>query len=83
MICLKRKAALNDQHRRTGVGKVSLYLVELHPDCWIAKTDGDPGRTIVEANAQRFKTAAAARGALTRARKYRPFLAARIVEVDR
>lgn len=59
------------------------YLVELHPGCWLAKGDGDPCRTLVEANAQRFKTEPAARGALTRARKYRPFKAARTVEVDR
>lgn len=54
------------------------HIVEIERGVWLAQWNGDPGRTLVIRNAQRFKGKSAAKGALTRARKYRPFEAARI-----
>jgi len=59
----------------------TVYIVELHENCWIAPISGDPGRTIVQNHAQHFKTESAAKAALTKARKYRPFKNARIYAV--
>jgi len=50
------------------------YIVELEPGVWICDVaEGDPGRTTVEANAQRFSLMADAYDALAGARFYRPF----------
>jgi len=57
------------------------WIVELQENCWIAPITGDPGRTIVQKHAQRFKTKSSAKAALTRARKYRPFENARIYAI--
>ncbi len=57
-----------------------MFIVELEQDVWIADWDGDPGRTCVESNAKRFRKRGPAGNALTAARKYRPFLNAKIVE---
>lgn len=63
---------------RTG----SAWIVELQPQVqmWIAPWIGDPGRTCVEASAKTFKTRAAAKVALARARRYSPFKSARIYQ---
>lgn len=60
----------------------SAWIVELQPQVrmWIAPWEGDPGRTCVESSAKRFKTVAAAKAALTRARRYSPFKEARIYD---
>jgi hypothetical protein len=58
------------------------YIVELEPGVWIAPWTGDPGRTLVEKNARKYSRRQDAKGALTQARKFRPFPHARIVEVD-
>lgn len=49
------------------------WLAKLSEGCWLAPWEGDPGRTIVEDNAQRYKTEGAAKAALTRARKRHTF----------
>lgn len=66
------------------------FIVELEPGCWLAYVHdlhgpwrGYPGFTCIESSAQRYKTEAAAKGALTRARRFRPFRMAKIVEVTR
>lgn len=53
-------------------------IVELEPRVWIADGRGDPPHTLLEENAKRFKTLVEAAKALTKARKYRPFLNASI-----
>ena len=45
------------------------WLAEISPGCWLAPWTGDPGRTVVEANATRYKTQGAANRALARARR--------------
>jgi hypothetical protein len=47
---------------------------------YLAPWRGDPGRTLVELNAKRFKTKAAAEIGLSKARDYRNFLSAEITE---
>ena len=54
------------------------YIVEIETGVWIAPWKGDPSRTLDRNNAQLFKGKSAAKGALTRARKYRPFQYAKI-----
>ena len=60
------------------------FVAELHEDFWLRNWGGDPGRTVVLANAQRYKTKGAALAALTRARKKYPYrkIKGRVVEVD-
>ena len=53
--------------------------VLLEKGVWVANWEGDPGRTIVEENAQEFNTMRKALNALKRARRYRPFINAEIV----
>lgn len=50
-----------------------MYIVELDKNVWLASWRGDPGRTIVKENAQKYKTKHGATAALVIARKYRPF----------
>lgn len=57
---------------------MSIWRVELEPDAWIAVWDGDPGRTLRADNAKLFVSRRAAEKALVAAKKYRPFVAARI-----
>ena len=56
-----------------------MYLVELEKGVFIADWEGDPGRTLKIENAQKFDEKSEADYKLTQARKYRPFLKARIV----
>ena len=63
---MKSRSSKIRPERPQGIGG---WLAEISPGCWLAPWSGDPGRTLVEANARRYKTAGAARGALTRARK--------------
>ena len=55
------------------------FIVEIEDKCWLAPWSGDPGRTVVEQNAQRFATEHAALMAMVEARTFRPFPSARIV----
>ncbi len=57
------------------------YIIELDEKCWIAPWDGDPGRTVVENSAKKYLFKEPAERALGKARKYRPFKNARIVEI--
>ena len=59
------------------------YIVLLEQECWLAPWSGDPGRTCVKGNAMKYKTIAKAAESLARARKWRPFSAAEIVEIGR
>ena len=45
------------------------WIAQISEGCWLAPWGGDPGRTIMRDNATRYKTAGAAKAALTRARK--------------
>ena len=54
------------------------HIVEIEEGVWLAQWSGDPGRTLSRKSAQRFKGQGAAKGALTRARKHRPFNRAKI-----
>ncbi len=49
------------------------WIVQLEPGVWIAEIEGDPGRTLVQENAQRFENMVTAAKALTAARTFRPF----------
>lgn len=49
------------------------YIVELESGVWIADTDGDPGRTLVESHAKTFTSLAEASKSLMDARNYRTF----------
>lgn len=53
------------------------WVIELEKGVWIAQWDGDPGRTLVEENAQRFFLKSEAEKALEKARNFRPFKNAR------
>ncbi len=51
---------------------VSGWVVKIQPGCWLAPWRGDPGRTLVEGSAKRFKSAHAGECALRAARRFRP-----------
>lgn len=53
-------------------------IVNLEHGVWIAPWTGDPGRTLVRSNAQRFTTEAEANTALADARQYREFKHAKV-----
>ena len=59
---------------------MSRWIVEIEPEVWLAQWRGDPGRTLQLASAKRFRTLEAATLALAKARKYRQFLGAKILE---
>lgn len=54
------------------------WVVRLEEGVWLADVDGDPGRTLVEANAIRYDNLEDAVRALADARKFRPFKTATI-----
>lgn len=56
------------------------FIVELETGTWLAETEGDPGRTKVQDNAQRFESIKDAYDALDNARKHRPFEAASVLD---
>jgi hypothetical protein len=56
------------------------FTVEIEPGVWLADWKGDPGRTLNIAAAEQFKSMESAIQAVKRARKYRPFPDARIME---
>lgn len=63
-----------------------MYLVELQPGVWKAATRGDPGRTLLMGNAQKYDTESDARKALAwirRAYPRRGYTEARIVPLGR
>jgi hypothetical protein len=62
----------------TELEKKIRWVVELEPGVWIADTDGDPGRTLVKENAQRFFMKSEAKKALEKARTFRAFKNAKI-----
>lgn len=49
------------------------YIVELEKGCWLAPWEGDPGRTVVRANAKLFNTRLGALRAANKARIMRGF----------
>ena len=58
-----------------------MYIVKLEEKCWLAPWDGDPGRTVVEKNAENFGSEESAKHALKEAQKFRPFKFAEVHEV--
>ncbi len=58
------------------------YIVKLEDKCWIAPWDGDPGRTVVKTNAQKFDTLTKAKIALRQALRYRSFGNPEIIIVE-
>jgi len=59
------------------------YIVKLEDGVWLADGDGDPPRTIVRHNANRFITLYAAGRALAKAQRIQPFRSAAIETADR
>lgn len=58
-----------------------IWLVKLTEDCWLAPVPGDAcARTCVLSSAKQYATHTAAERALTRARVFRPFAGARVVQ---
>lgn len=57
------------------------YIVELEQGVWIAKWDGDPGRTVVKDYAKVFTDKKKAKIALEKCREYRLFTDAIIKEI--
>lgn len=47
------------------------YVVEIDEGCWLCDVEGDPGRTLVIENAQRFKSVEDAENEVEIARTYR------------
>ena len=56
-----------------------MYIVELEKGVWLAEGNGDPPRTLKKENAKQFKQKNWAKRGLKIARKYRPFLKAKII----
>lgn len=48
------------------------FIVEITPGCWLAKWQGDPGRTLLKESAKRYKSEFAAHCALLRAKRVFP-----------
>ena len=48
------------------------FIVEIAPGCWLAKLQGDPGRTLLRDNAKRYKSEHAANCALLWAKRAFP-----------
>lgn len=59
------------------------YIIELYEGCWVADWEGYYGRTLVIANAKQFETKQVAEKHLARSRKQRPFVNAKIIEVQK
>ena len=57
-------------------------IVELDPGVYLASGAGDPSRTLLKDNAKRFCSYAKATSGLLKARRYRDFISARIIECD-
>lgn len=57
------------------------YLVEIEPGVWLANWQGDPGRTLLQSSARKYKSERAAKYAIARARRYSKFEEARVVTV--
>jgi len=55
-----------------------MYIVELEENVWLAPWQGDPGRTLKIENAKQYQYKKNAEYELEMARKYRPFLNAKI-----
>jgi len=49
-----------------------MWIVRLWSGCWIAPWSGDPGRTLVEDSAKRYKTEFAGHCAINRAERLFP-----------
>ena len=58
---------------------VAAMKVLLEEGVWLAEGEGDPPRTLLEANAREFRNITEACRALTEARKMRPFKNAQII----
>ena len=58
-----------------------MYVLELSKGVWFADGEGDPARTLKIENAKKYKQRNWAKHGLKCARKYRPFLRAKIVSV--
>ncbi len=54
------------------------WIVEIEQGLWLAKWQGDPGRTLVKDSARMYDSQFAAQCALQRARKFSPFQNAKI-----
>ena len=51
----------------------NMFIVELEPNVWLAKGEGDPPRTLVFEHSKKFKTRQQAGIELIHAKSYRPF----------
>ena len=57
------------------------FIIKLQDDCWVANWEGDPGRTLLPINAQRFDSREEAIKKLKECKKYRHLEHAKIVEI--
>lgn len=60
----------------------NMFVVELEKGVWIAPWIGDPGRTLKIENAKQYKQLNHAIYGLKMARKYRPFLKAKVRHIE-
>ena len=58
------------------------YIAEIEPGVWIANGFGDPPRTLIKDNARRFTDKRLASMAIRRARKFKPFPAAKAIKTN-
>lgn len=59
-----------------------MYIVELEEGVFLAPGEGDPSRTLVKASAKRFLFSAWAARALTKAREFRLFASAKVLQAE-
>jgi hypothetical protein len=59
-----------------------MFIVEIEKGVWLAPWKGDPGRTTTKENAKKYITKAGAVTAISVARLYRPFIDAKVKEID-
>ena len=59
-----------------------MYVIELEKGVWFASGEGDPSRTLKIENAKYYKKRGWAKWGLKTARKYRPFIHAKIKKVE-
>jgi hypothetical protein len=58
------------------------WVVEIETGLWLATWVGDPGRTLLPQNARRYNSISSATMGLAMARRFRPFLDAKIYELN-
>lgn len=76
---LEQAEKLSTIRKQKGEGLDHYFLVELEKGVWLSKGSGDPPRTLLKENAQRFPDESSATKALVAARRYRSFANAKVL----